>query len=155
MSVKINITGGERIKKALQKIVDTNIMVKAGVPKGATTPEGEPIPPYALYNEVGTAHIPARPFLRDTVNEKQDEWKSFLESNVDYNNIERDNCVAVMGALGEIMKGDIKVTIQKGSFAPDSPATIANKRRRGKKEPDHPLIDDGYLLESIESEVVQ
>lgn len=155
MKVHVNITGGERLSKALEKIIDTKLMVKAGVPEGATTPEGKSIPQYAMYNEIGTSRIPPRPFLRQTINDKQDGWKSFLYSNVDYNNIESDQCYSVMGLLGEIMKADVKETIQKGSFTPDAPSTIANKRRKGKSEPDHPLIDDGYLLESIESEVVR
>jgi hypothetical protein len=155
MSVRVSITGGERMKEALQKIVDTKLAVKAGVLKGATTTDGKSIAEYAMYNEVGTAHIPPRPFLRNTVNDKQDNWKSFLESNVDYNNIQRDKCVSVMGVLGEVMVADIKQTIQKGDFAPDAPATVANKQRRGKREPNHPLIDTGQMLESIISEVIK
>lgn len=155
MNVRVSITGGERMKKALQKIVDTKLAVKAGVPAGATTTDGKSIPEYAMYNEVGTAHIPARPFMRDTVNNKQDGWKSFLERNVDYDNIQRDKCVSVMGVLGEVMVADIKQTIQKGNFAPDATATVKAKERRGKREPDHPLIDTGQMLESIISEVVK
>lgn len=155
MSVTVNITGGERLKKALQKIVDTKLAVKAGIPAGATTTDGKSIPEYAMYNEVGTAHIPPRPFMRDTVNEKADNWKSFLESNVDYNNIERDKCVGVMGVLGEVMVADIKATIQKGDFEPNAESTIRAKERKGKTESGHPLIDTGQMLESIISEVVK
>ena len=155
MSVTVNITGGERLKKALQKIVETKLAVKAGIPAGATTTDGKSIPEYALYNEVGTSRIPPRPFMRDTVNEKADNWKSFLESNVDYNNIERDKCVSVMGVLGEVMVADIKSTIQKGDFEPNAESTIRAKERKGKSEAGHPLIDTGQMLESIISEVVQ
>lgn len=155
MSVRVSITGGERMKEALQKIVDTKLAVKAGIPAGATTTDGKSIPEYAMYNEVGTAHIPARPFMRNTVNDKQDNWKTFLGNNVDYNNIQRDKCETVMGVLGEVMVADIKQTIQKGDFAPDAPATVEAKKRRGKNEPDHPLIDTGQMLESIISEVVK
>lgn len=155
MSVRVSITGGERMKEALQKIVDTKLAVKAGIPAGATTTDGKSIPEYAMYNEVGTAHIPPRPFMRDTVNDKQDNWKSFLDNNVDYNNIQRDKCETVMGVLGEVMVADIKQTIQKGNFVPDAPATVKTKQRRGKSEPDHPLIDTGQMLESIISEVVK
>ena len=143
------------MKEALSKIVNTKLAVKAGVPAGATTTDGKSIPKYAIYNEVGTAHIPPRPFMRDTVNNKQGDWKAFLESHVDYNNIQRDKCVSVMGVLGEVMVADIKQTIQKGDFTPNAPATIKAKRRRGKSEPDHPLIDTGQMLESIISEVVK
>ena len=76
-------------------------------------------------------------------------------SNVDYNNIQRDKCETVMGVLGEVMVSDIKQTIQKGSFVPDAPATVKTKQRKGKSEPDHPLIDTGQMLDSIISEVVK
>lgn len=158
MSVRVSITGGERMKEALGKIVNTKLAVKAGIPAGATTTDGKSIPEYAMYNEVGTAHIPARPFMRDTVNDKQDNWKAFLESNVDYNNIQRDKCVSVMGVLGEVMVADIKQTIQKGGnppFEPNAESTRKAKERRGKSEAGHPLIDTGQMLESIISEVVK
>ena len=155
MNVHVNITGGERMKEALSKIVNTKLAVKAGVPAGATTTDGKSIPKYAMYNEVGTAHIPPRPFMRDTVNNKQGDWKAFLESNVDYDNIQRDKCVSVMGVLGEVMVADIKKKKKKGDFTPNAPATIKTKRRKGKSEPDHPLIDTGQMLESVISEVVK
>ena len=155
MNVIVNIRGGERLKQAVEEIVKTKLAVKAGIPAGATTTDGKSIPQYAMYNEVGTSHIPPRPFMRNTVNDKQDSWRDFLSSNVDYNNIQSDKCVGVMGVLGEIMVADIKSTIQKGDFAPDAPATVANKKRRGKREPNHPLIDTGQMLESIISEVIK
>jgi hypothetical protein len=158
MSVRVSITGGERIKKALQKIVDTDIYVKAGVLEGATTTDGMSIAAYAYWNEIGTndGRIPPRPFLRQTVNDKQSSWKAFLDNNVDYNNIERDKCATVMGVLGEIMVADIKATIQRGNFTPNAESTRKAKERRGKSEPGHPLIDTGQLLEhGISSEVVK
>lgn len=155
MKISISITGGERLKEALNKVAETNIMVKAGIPAGATTTDGMSIPAYALWNEVGTAHIPPRPFMRQTVNDNQDKWKGLLQSNLSFMSLTQDNGEAVMGLLGEVMVADIKQTIQRGNFAADSPATVKAKARKGKSEPNHPLIDTGQMLESIISEVVK
>jgi hypothetical protein len=157
MKIKVSIDGGERLKTALDQFADTNIMVKAGVPAGATTTDGKSIAKYAYWNEVGVPEnkLPARPFLRQTVNENQDKWKSILASNTNFASISKDNNEPVMGLVGEVMVADIKQTIQRGDFTPDSPKTVASKRRKGKKEPAHPLIDTGQLLESIIGEVVK
>jgi hypothetical protein len=157
MKIHISITGGERLKEALNKVAETDLMVKAGVPEGATTTDGMSIAKYAYWNEVGYPdnNLPARPFLRQTVNDNQDKWKGLLQSNLSFMSLTQDNGEAVMGLLGEVMVADIKKTIQRGNFAADSPATVASKRRKGKKEPDHPLIDTEQMLESIISEVVK
>lgn len=157
MKITVSIDGGERLKKALDQFASTNIMVKAGVPAGATTTDGKSIAKYAYWNEVGVPEnsLPARPFLRQAASENQDKWKSVLASNTNFASISKDNNEAVMGFVGEIMVADIKQTIQRGDFEPDSPKTVANKRRKGKKEPAHPLIDTGQMLESIISEVVK
>lgn len=155
MKVSISITGGERLKEALKKVAETNLMVKAGIPAGATTTDGMSIPQYALWNEVGTSTIPPRPFMRQTVNDNQDKWKGLLSSNLSFMSLTQDNGEAVLGLLGEVMVADIKQTIQRGNFAADSPSTVASKRRKGKVEPNHPLIDTGQMMESIISEVVK
>jgi hypothetical protein len=58
-----------------------------------------------------------------------------------------------MGLVGEQMKAHIQQTIQKGSFQPNALKTQEAKKRKGKREYDHPLIDTGQMLASIISEV--
>jgi HK97 gp10 family phage protein len=148
----VTVTGGDKYKAVLEKIARLKLTAQAGIPSGATTTDGKSIPMYAAYNEFGTSRIPARPFMRTTASEHQNEWCETLAGALK-GEILKDNAKGAMGLVGEQMKAHIQQTIQKGSFAPNSPKTIANKRRKGKVEPDHPLIDTGQMLASIISEV--
>jgi HK97 gp10 family phage protein len=148
----VTVTGGDKYKAVLEKIARLKLTAQAGIPSGATTTDGKSIPMYAAYNEFGTSRIPARPFMRTTASEHQNEWCETLAGALK-GEILKDNAKGAMGLVGEQMKAHIQQTIQKGSFAPNSPKTVANKRRKGKVEPDHPLIDTGQMLASIISEV--
>ena len=148
----VTVTGGDKYKAVLEKIARLKLTAQAGIPAGATTADGKSIPMYAAYNEFGTSRIPARPFMRTTANEHQNEWCETLAGALK-GEILKDNAKGAMGLVGEQMKAHIQQTIQKGSFAPNAPRTVANKRAKGKVEPDHPLIDTGQMLASIISEV--
>lgn len=151
--MNVTVTGGTKYKAALEKIARLKVGVRAGIPAGATTTDGQSIPEYAVYNELGTSRIPARPFMRQTASNHQDDWLRLVSSRLNYDSINRDGAKRVMGLTGEAMKSHIQETIQKGTFAPNSPKTVESKRRKGKVEPDHPLIDTGQMIASIISEV--
>lgn len=151
--MKVEIEGGEKYEKVLEKLAKFNGKVKAGIPEWATTTDGKKIAEYAIYNELGTSRMPARPFMRQTVDTHKDEWVDLLASKLTAENITKGDAETALGLVGEVMKAHIQETIQKGSFAPDSPRTVAYKRNKGKREPDHPLIDTGQMLASIISEV--
>lgn len=150
--MRVEVTGGDKYQKILQKIADLKVKVRAGIPAGATTTDGKSIPEYAVYNELGTSRIPARPFMRTTANEHRNEWCETLAGAL-RGQILKDDAKRAMGLVGEQMKAHIQETIQRGSFAPNAPRTVAIKRAKGKVEPDHPLIDTGQMLASIISEV--
>lgn len=150
--MKIEVTGGDKYKAILEKIAKLKVIARAGIPAGATTTDGKSIPAYAVYNELGTSRIPARPFMRTTVNEHQNEWCETLAGALKGEAVKGD-AKGAMGLVGEQMKAHIQQTIQKGSFAPNAPRTVAMKRAKGKVEPNHPLIDTGQMLASIISEV--
>jgi hypothetical protein len=152
-AMKVEVTGGDKYKAVLEKIAKLKITARAGIPAGATATDGKSIPEYALYNELGTTRIPARPFMRTTADTHSDEWCQTVEGALNYKEIDQNQGKLVMGLVGEQMKAHIQETIQKGSFAPNAPKTVEAKRRKGKVEPDHPLIDTGQMLASIISEV--
>ena len=151
--MKVEVTGGDKYQKVLQKIAELGVKVRAGIPAGATTTGGKSIPEYAVYNELGTSRIPARPFMRQTVDAHANDWCQVVAGSVNLEEINKDGAKRVMGLVGEVMKAHIQETIQKGSFAPNAPRTVAIKRAKGKVEPDHPLVDTGQMLASIISEV--
>lgn len=155
MSMTISISGGTKYKAVLDKIAQYRKGVKAGVPSGATNAStGASIVEYGIYNELGApnAHIPPRPFMRDTQSQKQGKWVCVVAGKLKNREIQANSDVS-LGIAGEAMKGDIKESIQRGSWTPDAEATVEAKRRKGKSDPDHPLIDTGDLLKSIICEV--
>jgi len=157
MSFTVDVKGGTKYKAILEKIVRYRKGVKAGVPANATnTDTGMSIALYGIYNELGadiergekTIHIPARPFMRTTQEQRQDKWCQILAGNLKMKDIEANSDKA-LGLCGEAMRGDIVTSIQKGNWKPNAESTIKAKERKGKGEADHPLMDTGDLLHSI------
>lgn len=151
--MKVEVNGGDKYQAVLAKIAEVRVSARAGIPAGATTTDGKSIPEYAVYNELGTSRIPSRPFMRQTVSNHESDWLNTVSGSLNYKEIDKDGAKRVMGLVGEQMKAHIQQTIQKGSFAPNSPKTVEQKRRKGKVEPDHPLINTGQMIASIISEV--
>lgn len=151
----VEVKGGGKYEAVLQRLADLKMGVKAGVLKGATTTDGKPIAKYAAYNEYGTKHIPPRPFLRQTATAKEKSWPGVIATAVKGRVEDNAAWTRALTLAGESMKANIKETIQRGGFAPDAPGTIKAKQRKGKREPDHPLIDTGQMLAAISYEVVR
>lgn len=152
MGVYVEVKGGDKLNQAVQQMAGKKFSIRAGIPAGATSTDGKSIPEYAAYNEFGTRRIPSRPFMRTTANNCQQKWVDALAKTLNIKALQGDPKSAC-AVVGDMMRADIVETIQRGSFTPDSPKTIAAKARKGKKEPDHPLIDTGQMIASIISEV--
>lgn len=153
-AVNVEIKGGDKYKAFLDKMAQIAGGVKAGILGGATTTDGQSIAEYAVYNEFGTSRIPARPFMRTVAKEKPEQWVKNMVSIVKGRAKDPQAWKEALGLAGEQMKADIKDSIQNGSWTPNAPATVATKKRKGKVEPDHPLIDTGQMLEAVSYEVV-
>lgn len=124
----------------------------AGVLRGATNSDtGESVAAYGMALEYGTSKMPARPFLRQTVEDHKKEWSEQLAMGVKSGGIRRAE--EVLGVVGRVMRADIIATIKRGDFAPLSPETIEDKERKRRENPAAPLIDTTSLIRSISSEV--
>lgn len=180
-AANFHVTGGGKWQKLLTRLSEMKLGVKAGIPKGATNANtGASIPMYAAVNEFGanitvtprmrawmhfqgihlrkdtsTIVIPPRPFLRTTAKEKANSWVNALAFAVKGKADKPEAWYDGMGLVGEAMKADIKASIEKGSWAPNSSMTIAMKTAKGKTDPAHPLVDTGDMLLSVISEVVK
>lgn len=154
MAVTVKIQGGDKYKRFLDKMAEIAGGVKAGILNNATTTDGKSIAEYAVYNEFGTKNIPARPFMRTVAKEKPTKWIGEMVRHVRGKATKPAVWKEALGIAGESMKSDIKDSIQNGSWTPNAPATIAVKKRKGKVEPDHPLIDTGQMLAAVSYEVV-
>ena len=152
--ISFEVKGGDKFQQTLEKIAKEKMGVKAGIPAGASSTGGKSVVEYALYNELGTAIIPARPFMRTSQETHQNEWGEIVANGLMGKECTKEDITAVLGTVGELMQSHIKETIQKGSFAPNALKTKEAKRRRGKTEQDHPLIDTGQMLESVTHELM-
>ena len=98
-----------------------------------------------------TITIPARPFMRSTVEAQKDAWaKAFADAFVAKAH-ERDAVVRGLNLLGRKMQDDIVATI-KSNLAPDK-AESTKRRKNAKGAGKGTLIDKGHLLKSISYEV--
>lgn len=133
---------------------DGRATLRVGVMENARNIDtGEPVAPYAAANEFGTRRIPARPFLRSTIDAKGHEWADYLGRAIRA----RVPLQTALELTGEKMKSDVKATIA-GNMAPaNAPSTIRRKLRQedegGGMMHAGTLIETGSLLRSIEYEV--
>jgi len=148
----------QAIKVALTPEGGKKHTLVVGILKGAHTDvdDGELdksvlIAPYAAMMEFGTRHIPARPFLRNTLAERQKEWVASIGQQIEQYGVK--DLEKALNDLGIQMTGDIKAKIMSGDFAPLSPKTIAAKERKGRPHPDLPLVDTASMVNAIHHEV--
>lgn len=144
--MEVTVTGGDKWQKYLLKYCK-EASVKAGILESATNVvNGEPIAPYAAANEFGTAHIPARPFMRNTLAEKQASWVQGYAALLKTLGPEK----AAM-AVGKRMAEDIQAKILSSMPPPNAPATVARKAK--KQGPRGTLVDTGSMVKAVEYEV--
>lgn len=145
--MKVKIKSSDGLKKLAQAAKGLKAEVVAGVLSGAT----KKVAGYARMIEYGTARMPARPFLRQTVSESEDEWRKQIRHGLKARGL--DHAEEVLGAVGRLMRADIMATIRRGDFEPLAESTVKAKKRKGRAEPTAPLIDTTSLIRSIGSEV--
>ena len=135
--------------------------------------ENVPVAMVACTHEFGNAPIPARPFMRPTAKERAKEWTKIFKASMKQGDIKY-----ALNRLGFAVEGDIRKTISEVWEPQLKKATIyARLRKHGwfnrelsekKRKNQHakldkivgtqagiakPLIDTGYLIESITHEV--
>ena len=72
---------GRQFEHILQELADKEVAV--GFQHGeAAEDDGTDICDIAAWNELGTEHIPSRPFLRKSVDENEDKINGFIDHEV-------------------------------------------------------------------------
>ena len=156
MALTVNVEGGQKYKRFLDALGRIAGGVKAGILEGATTTDGKHIAEYAAYNEFGAprAKIPSRPFMREVAKTRPKVWVGKMVAHIKGRAKDPAVWKGALVLAGEQMKADIQYSIQTGNWTPDAESTVNAKRRKGKVEPDHPLIDTGQMLGAVSYEVV-
>lgn len=136
---------GVKFQKMLKELAEKEVRV--GFQHGkATEEDGTDICDIAAWNELGTVHIPARPFLRQSVDDNLSKINSFLQEKK--NDLVRGTSAEqILKEIGIFQKDLIQEKITNGSFAPNAPSTVK------KKGSSKPLIDTGRMRQSVNYEI--
>ncbi len=107
----------------------------------------------ATVHEFGssTANIPARSFIRKTIDENYNTYRRFITVIGNQVYTLKLTTRAALEIIGAKVAADMRRTIQKtpGDWAPLKPATLAAREYGGTK----PLIDRGELIRSIKHKI--
>lgn len=111
---------------------------------------------YAVYNEFGTKTIPARPFMRTTIDKNYDLIKKNREEQ--FNRVLKGEITAKQALiiLGLTVQGMVQETIldAKSWAVKNNSKTIRRKTNRISKYYDDPLQDTGFLVTHIRFQIV-
>lgn len=110
---------------------------------------------YAIYNEFGTKNIPARPFMRTTIDKNYNLIKKIREEQ--FNRVLKNEISAkqALMILGETVRGMVIETIldAKSWAVKNNPKTIRRKTNRIGRYYDNPLQDSGFLVTHIRYQI--
>jgi len=159
MEIKeVHGVGYERLKNILKDL--HGYEARVGWFENSKYEDGTQVAMVAAQNEFGNANkrIPARPFMRPTIIEKQNEWAVLAEKGAKQILLGNQNLENVFNLLGLKAVGDIKRTISKIFTPPLAAATIAARLEKRKNNTTvgnlfKPLIDTGIMLNSLISVV--
>lgn len=122
----------------------TNKKLKVGIFESAKYDDGTPVAQVAFWQEFGTAKIPMRPFFRNAIAKNARKWGNSVTTAL----IGTNDSEKALKMLGEIMRGDIVLSLTNLNTPPNAPSTI---KQKGSS---NPLIDTGLLKNSISWELV-
>jgi hypothetical protein len=132
LRVRVGFTAAKKGQGINQEDVDA-----ADYSDGATVAE------IAAWNEFGTEHIPARPFLRDSVDKNRDRIKNNCKAVLEAVATGKKTAKEAAAIIGAIQVGQIQVEIRNGDFEANAESTIKIKGSA------RPLIDTGRMRQSV------
>lgn len=144
-----SISGGDKLKRRLREIaqaVGRGGTLSVGFLENARYPDGTPVAMVAAIQDFGAprANIPPRPFFRNMVAAKQDEWPRAIADLIVANDYDIEKSLHI---AGEAIAGQLRESIVNTNTPPLAPSTIA---RKGFAKP---LIDTSHMINSIDHEV--
>lgn len=141
------IRGGDKLAAALTAIarnLSKAETLRVGFLEGSTATNGGSIPLRAAMNEFGTAKAPPRPFMRNMIAAKSDEWPDAIASALKANDHDAQKALEL---AGEGIKGQMQQSIVDLVSPPLAASTIARKGF------DKPLIEHGDMLRAVDYEI--
>jgi phage gpG-like protein len=134
----------KNIRKLLAELDGYEINV--GWSDAASYENGEKVGNVALYNELGTSTIPARPFMRAAINASQGEIKQGI-ANALKKVINGTDIKMALSGVADIIINEIDDQIVNGKFKDNAESTIKGKGFN------KPLVDTGLMRQSLTSSI--
>lgn len=142
------VSGGQKLNAALRDLaasVAVPATLRVGFLENARYPDGKSVAMIAAINEYGRPPVqPPRPFFRNMIAAKQDEWAPAIAGLLQANNFDARIALEQAGAA---IAGQLRQSIVDLLTPPLAPSTI---RRKGFSKP---LVDTGHMLNSVDHEV--
>jgi hypothetical protein len=123
--------------------------VKVGIQAEVDSQDGVDMFDIAVFNEFGTADIPARPFVRNAAEKNRQDIATVMDHLARKVEDGAADADAALETLGQWYQGRQQAHIRSGEFVPNAPATIK------KKGSSVPLIDKGKLVNAVRYEVLK
>jgi len=149
-TVKVIDHGLDKLVKNASTLGSASVSFGIQSDAGVDPESGVDLVDIAIFNELGTATIPARPFMRDFAEKNENVLAAAMQRQAA--RIEAGtNVDEALGELGEFAVKHQKDHVrQSGKWAvPNAASTI---KRKGSNVP---LIDDGVMLGAIRHEVIK
>lgn len=141
----------EKIRATLERVPEEfeGLVAQIGFPQGQHYPDGTNVAFVASVHEFGApgVNIPARPFMRPTVNAKKDSWVNTVKKGIPKVVMGKATAFDVLDLVGLQGAADVQEAISKVTSPPLSPITIA---RKGSAKP---LVDTGQMIASVRNSV--
>ena len=132
---------GKQFERMLKELTSKEVHV--GFQRGDAKDEnGVDMCDIAMWNELGTVRSPARPFMRQSVDNHTDEINRKFQS-LKAAILSGKSADLILKELGIFQKDLMQNEIITGDFVPNAPSTI---RRKGSSKP---LIDTGRMRQSV------
>lgn len=149
--------GWNTIKETLTKY--KSAYTKVGFPTEKEPASGDQktmadVSDIATFNEYGTKHIPARPFMSTSFKENKEKIQQLID--VLYDRLLRGTITIpqALGLIGEFTADRIKEKIRAITTPPNKPSTIKRKMRKRTQflsgtAPTKVLIDTGQMINTV------
>ncbi|MCI8984753.1 MAG: hypothetical protein HFI60_02205 [Lachnospiraceae bacterium] len=139
--------------KELRELAELEVRIgyQRGQSAGTNTDNDKPradLVDIAMWNELGTANSPSRPFMRDSVDKHIPAINHMLAAQKDAL-LEGATAKDIMNTIGLFQQDLIQTEIEQGDFVANAPATI---KRKGS---DKPLVDTGTMKNSVHYYIVK
>ncbi|MBI1213628.1 MAG: hypothetical protein GC190_19390 [Alphaproteobacteria bacterium] len=174
----MKVKGGEKANKVLADLaakLSRPGTLRVGFLEGARYPDGTSVAMVAALQNFGTRTIPRRPFFTNMVKDKQDEWGPALAALLPAHDYDAKIALEI---LGEGIAGQLRQSIIDTYSPPLSPITVMLRGMRSHDQKlmvtrrtvgeaarrvaagktnygasTKPLVDTGFMLGSVASEV--